>query len=217
MATNPFNTKQLNYRSYINTVRSLYEQPVTQASTALILTLLTISFFGIAAIRPTFITVTELESELKEKRTIEAQMHEKLTSLSEVQDTYLENQDLLKVYDRAIPDDSDLENFIVKLEYVFSQSPVILAGTQVENITTYGNYQPPKQADTNEQFASSQITLTVNGSYDNLVAVLERVSNLDRYVEIESITFRETTEEDSSLLSMGVRLKVYWNQAESKL
>ena len=45
------NQNQLKYRSYISTVRSLYEKPIAQTSTALILTLLTIAFFGLAAIK----------------------------------------------------------------------------------------------------------------------------------------------------------------------
>jgi len=53
----------LRYKTYFKHISGIYEKPIAKVSTALILTLITITFFGFAAIRPTLATVSELIKE----------------------------------------------------------------------------------------------------------------------------------------------------------
>lgn len=221
MAIDPFNKKQLNYRSYINTVRSLYDRPATQTSTALILTLITIAFFGLAAIRPTFTTISKLEAELKEKRLIEADMQSKLSAIAKVQEQYFNNQELVQVFNRAIPNDQNLEDILTKLEFIATQNQANLRNIQVFDTQTYG-LRPKTQTNTSSTTDATEVpyeffevTFSVEGSYDDLISFLERINNLDRYAQINSITFNQPTEEDATYeLNMGVKLTVFWNQAQ---
>lgn len=214
MALDPFSKKQLNYRSYIHTIRALYQKPVAQKSTALILTLSTIAFFGFAAIKPTLGTVSELQAELKEKKELDKEITAKLSALNEIQDLYSTHEDTITIFDRVIPADKQLEDILLKLEYLAYQNQTPLQSLRFVDLTAYGETSDMIQA--GELYPSLQVDLTVHGSYGELTQLLGRFDNLDRYLRIEAVNFRQPTDEEATYeLIMGVRLRLYWSDSQS--
>jgi hypothetical protein len=90
-------------RQLSETLLSFYNQPVARVSIELFLTVGTVVFFAIFAIRPTLVTMSNLIKELEEKRTLDAQLSEKIAGLSSAQTQYLLQQPRLALLDEAIP------------------------------------------------------------------------------------------------------------------
>lgn len=214
----PFNTKQLNYRSYINTVRGLYEQPTTQTSTALIFTLLTIAFFGLAAIRPTLATISELQAELKEKKVMETELTDKINTLSQLQQEFQDHEDSLEVFDTVIPHQQDLDRLLLEVEYLAAINQTPLRNIRLVDVTTFGEAKTVQDEEEDlGPFESLAFSVTANGSYDQLMDLLKVYDSFDRYVMIESMSFSQPTEEDADYeLSMNVTMRVYWSQTDNQ-
>ena len=206
----PFNKKQLNYRSYYDTFKVLYQKPVAQTSTALIMTLITITFFGMAAIRPTLGTISKLQAELKEKKVIDEQIRAKLSSLAKIQSEYLENKATLGVFDQAISKNHGVTDLLVRLEYIAAENNTPISSMRLAELTTLGPID--EHIREGEVFPSYTIDLSVLGEYTELVNLLDKMVKLDRYTKIETISFSQPNlDEEENLINLGVRLRVYWS------
>lgn len=204
--------KKLSYRSYMDSVRHLYDMPVAQASTTLILTILTIVFFGLAAIRPSLGIITTLQAEIREKREIDSQLSTKVSSLLSIQDEYRRNSEVLSVFDQALPDNQDLERLILSVEYLASRNQVQLLGLRTSNLTVYSSTD--EHLGDGEDFPAFSIDTNVGGSYGDLLELLDQLQNLDRYMVIERVSFNQPGDEANFDLNMSFRAQVYWAPEE---
>ena len=203
--------KNTSYRSYYNQMRLLYQQPVAQVSTALILTLFTIAFFGFFAIRPSFVTISELVKEIEEKREIDQKMTQKINSLTSAQDEYLQFKDTLEVYNRAVPDDLELENTVALLEYLVSTSKTEIRSLSLIDVPIVGE-PSSEQTLVGDSFPSLQVRLVADGDEASLLGLLSRLSDQQRLMLVETTTFSVPNEEDvEAEMRMSVRLRVFWN------
>lgn len=210
------------HKSYIDSMRRMYDKPVAQTSTTLILTFATIVFFGFAAIRPSLGVITKLQSELSHKRELSDKLEQKVKVLINLQSNYSSNEETLSVFEQAIPNEQLLEELIVAIEYLNYKNEVELTNLRVNNLVTYGlstsenSDEPEGPSNVPEPYPSYHIDFNSGGSYQNLVNLLDELGRLYRYVVIERVTFNQTDEEDVAYEQiMGVRIKVYWAEADS--
>jgi Tfp pilus assembly protein PilO len=178
---------QLSYRSYITRVRHLYEKPVAQTSTALILTLVTIVFFGLAAIKPTLGTVSQLVGELEEKRKIEVEMDKKINTLMSLQNQYLTSKDLLLTFDLAVPSSLRLTEFITHIQYLAYSNSIALTNLRAGPLTTF-SVATTKTSPAN--ITSFSVNLTAESKYVQIQKFLDEISNLQRVADIESVSIK---------------------------
>lgn len=212
--------KGSSYKSYISAVKSMYEKPITQTSTAVILTFATIAFFGFTAIRPTLGTVSKLIKELDEKQILDEKMTNKMSTLTTVDEAYTNNQELLSVFQDSIPTEKGLDLFLLELEYLSYQSPVTLTSLRVGETKVFGleTIETGSKNVEGDPFPSISLNLTVQGDRQDLVEYLDQLENLRRLVRIESVSFSNAT--DSPELkseSMSVGFVVFWDPQEINL
>lgn len=214
MAIDPFQkNRELSYKSYINRVRGLYDQPIAQTSTALILTLATIAFFGLAAIRPTLGTVSELIGELEEKREVDKQLTTKISALAKAQDEYLNNEEVLGIYDSVIPKEQEYQQLLLELEYLAASSDSTLVSARLHNLVTHGQVELDDDDEKDpEAFDSYTVVFTAEGDYGPLTELLRQVDNLERILRIESVTFSQNLLDDNSIvIRMSVTIRAFWH------
>lgn len=210
----------LNYRTYTNRVRSIYQKPIAQTSSALILTLLTITFFGFAAIRPTLATVSQLVSELEQKRELDKQISEKLTTLQELQDLYLLNESKLEIFEQVIPPEHQLNQLLLKIEYLAYNDQIPLTSLRVDPLITYGAPDPKAEAasrsEINQTYSELAFRIITESEMDRLQQFLEHLYNLDRFNYIDSINFSRSQDEDTAnLVTMSLDYHVFWSPSET--
>ncbi len=211
---------QLNYRNKTRQIRLLYQKPVAQTSTALILTLGTIAFFGFAAIRPTLSTVSQLIAELEEKKEIEQKLTQKLTVLSSLQEEYMLNQDTLAIFTQAIPEDHQLHRLLLTIEYLAYSSGLDIESLRLNPLTTYGTPDAKSQAlsrsDFNSSFPQLKIQLSIQSTMDQLQPFLHQLDDLSRTIYIETTNFNRSEDEDTpDLITTSITMHVFWNDNTS--
>ena len=209
--------QQLNYRSYTNRVKAMYRKPVAQTSTALILTLITIAFFGFAAIRPTLSTVSELVSELETKRDLDKQISKKLLILQDLQDKYILNQNRLVVFNQAIPSEHDLNQYLLQLEYLAFINQTTFSSIRVDPLIVHGSEdlssQESSHSEINTTHPELKLSVSVDSEQQSIQNFLNDISRLKRISYIDSIDInRSQNEATSSLLTATFEIYIFWTQ-----
>jgi Tfp pilus assembly protein PilO len=203
---------QFKYKSYLSVIRGIYEKPIAQTSSALILTLVTITFFGLAAIKPTLSTVSQLIKELEEKKEIDEKLTKKLASLATVQEQYSLARQELEVFDTTIPSTQGLEDTLLQLEYLASINGTSLLNIRTSSLTTLGT--PLNPTDKTQPFPEYTITITVEGTYGQLKFLLNQISLLKRLIVIESVAFTQSNIDGVTAVRATAQLKTFWNPQE---
>lgn len=204
----PFKQRGLNYRSYFQTMKRLYQKPLMQTSTTLILTVATIAFFGLVAIRPTITTIISLQTELNEKQELNQELEDKIRVLGQIQQTFLEHEETLTVFDRAIPFSQLLERLLWEVEYMASENQIILQGLRTGEITTYSSRE-----NSGSGFETFTLDLTAIGEYSDIAQFLNQLQNYQRYLVIERVAYSQPTELGlgGGNIVVSVRLRAYWD------
>jgi hypothetical protein len=112
-------------------LQQFYEKPVTRVSLELFLSLTTVIFFALFALRPTLNTMSRLVREIEEKREVDQELSKKIAALSTAQNEYLTYRSRLSVLDTAVHQDLSIENALIYLEYVSAEAGVALSGLQI--------------------------------------------------------------------------------------
>jgi len=93
------------YRQYYHRLWIFYQKPTAKVSVALLLTIFTIIFFAVFAIRPTLLTVAELVKKIQDKKESLTQIEQKAAQLASAQQAYIAAQSNLPLLDLALPAD----------------------------------------------------------------------------------------------------------------
>lgn len=211
---NPLQKRQLNYRSYLDSVKHMYDNPIAQTSTTAILTMVVIIFFGLAAIRPSLSVITKLQAEIKEKRELDAKLRSKVADLSAIQGQFLANQELLQVFERAVPPIEDVEKVSYLVEYVARRGNVKIVNYRASDIQVYG---PLPRGITPGSFQELAVDLTLGGSYTDLINFFDTIQKLDRYFVADRVSFSQPSAQDVTYDTiMNIRLKMYWSPVADK-
>ena len=89
-----------------------YENPIAKVSLELFLTVITILFFAIAAIKPTLLTTADLVKEIEDKEELDKKLGQKMAALASAQLEYQMVEDKLDFIDHAIPNSAQLLFFL---------------------------------------------------------------------------------------------------------
>jgi Tfp pilus assembly protein PilO len=216
-------TGYLHYQRYLSKIKEIYQKREdVKVYTGLILSLLTISFFGLFAIKPTLSTIASLVKEIKDKREINLKLQEKINALTQAQSELLLISDELYLLDESLPSKPNLAFFINQLEVMakknslkinsLSFSPIVFFGQQEavkakketqEDVDLPSQEKPPQKAEstqakslTKPSYQENTFSLQLAGTKTDLRKFLESLENSRRIIKIEKISL--TFEKDQN-------------------
>lgn len=114
-------------------LQQFYEKPVTRVSLELLMSLLTVIFFALFALRPTLNTMTQLVREIEEKRVVDQQLSSKIAALSTAQNEYFTYSSRFPVLESAVFQELSLENALIYLEYLADLADTSLSSLQIRD------------------------------------------------------------------------------------
>lgn len=196
-----YKTDYYKYRQYFLKVKDLYQYPVAKASLALILTLLTISFFGLFAIKPTIINIGKLIKEIKDLRQVNQTLEKKITSLNQAQKTYAEITDNLYYLDWALPKGADFNRFASEISLLIFNNKLVTPSASFGEFELISNEKE-------EQILKFRLTLA--GKFIDIKSFLRDLENLDRIVKIGSVSFSTKTEISGSQVQAVINGEAFW-------
>ena len=180
-----------------------YDKPVTRVSVALVLSLLSIAFFALAAIRPTLQTMAQLLKEIDEKKTLDDKLTQKITALTSAQRQLSEKEALFPVLAVAIPSNPNFTQLMTVIEKLASERQVTFSSAQIQKVPLEG--KPPSPTAT-YKLVSYPMTLAFSGSYENLVLLMRDLQSVRRILAIDR--FDITPEVETGTTDLGLTLAV---------
>lgn len=190
-----------------------YEKPVTRVSVALVLSLLCIAFFAIAAIRPTLETMAVLLKQIDEKKALDVQLTQKITALTTAQRQLTIKETLFPIIGIAVPDSADFTTLLKAIEKLGAEHQITLKAIQADKVPL--EVPLPKTAST-VKLVSHPMTLSFTGDYTNLVAFMHDVGALKRIMTIDQFTISPDTGEESTTLTLSLSIRAFSFQSKGK-
>lgn len=163
-----------------------FKEEKTQKFTTLVLTLITLSVFGIIAISPTVSTIVKLNKELDDSNAVDKQLSQKINNLTSLQQAYINLQKDLPVIFAAIPKTPDVPLFAAQVQSVATNSNILIDSMQTFEVDV-------NSAPTPRGFSSFTFALVVEGSYNDLSKFLDNLSIMQRIVSIDLLSLARKT------------------------
>lgn len=201
------------YKNYYFRLQSLSREPVAQTSFVLIASLLTISFFGIFAIKPTFATIATLLKEIKNKKELNQKLQAKITALNKAENTYAQITPKLKIINNALPKHPEFTRLEQEIEYLIYKNNLLLASGDFSGFTVVGEKEPEKkkeEEDIDGTLKRLSFNLVIAGEYNDLKNFLKDLENLDRIILVETTSFLKNTDIKGARLQMMLKAKVFY-------
>lgn len=112
-------------------LKTFYEKPVTRVSVELVMSLLTVIFFALFALRPTLNTMSQLVKEIEDKQKVNEALTKKIAALSTAQNEYLTYKERFSILDTAVTSNLKLDEVLFYVEYMAGKSGIKLTGLRI--------------------------------------------------------------------------------------
>lgn len=175
-----------NYDRYYQQIRVWGRQPKVRVSGLISLTIFTVAFFLNMAILPTFKTVAGLKKEIKDQQEVEAKLTKKMVGLKTAEVNYAKVVNDLKLINQVLPEKEEFERLAWQIQWLANQQ-----GLEI-NIGSFGEFNLVGEANKSDQTELS-MELTIKGSYQQIRAFLQNLTNIDRLITIKEISFNKQT------------------------
>jgi Tfp pilus assembly protein PilO len=183
-----------------------YDKPVTRISVALIMSLLCIGFFALAAIRPTLETMAQLLKQIDEKKALDVKLTQKISALSSAQRQLNDKENLFPLISLAVPNSAEFNDLVVVMEKLATDHQVAFGAAQIEKVPLE---DPVGKVGSSTKLVSYPITLSFTGSYDNLIALMKEMSNLKRVIVIDRFDITPNTSDQASNLVLTLAIRAF--------
>lgn len=169
----------------------------------LTLSLFTLSFFGIFAIRPTLITAISLIKKVSDLKGLYTDYENKIGDLIRAQNEYEKIRNDISNIDFALPPNSAFSKLAKTVEKYAIQENFTINQFQIDPVPVSNIQTPGKLYDYG-------FTLVGTGNYNSISAFLNHLVNWKRIVEIDTLEFSQTGGTASGTLRLSLKAKTYY-------
>lgn len=170
------------------------------------LTVLTVSFFGIFAILPTFKTIAKLSVDIKNAESINNKLAKKNSSLQKAEELYSQNLTNIPLINKVLPDEVEFERIAWQINWLAKDKQLELTTNNFGEFLISGT-----KAATNNEPQTIPIELSLKGNYNQLKDFSQALNKIDRLISFDqaSLTNKKGVLEENQI-TMNVKLKAYF-------
>jgi len=181
------------YKQYFLNIYKIYQKrPDLKSYLEILLSIITISFFLIFALRPTVLTITSLFTQITDKEETISKMESKIQDLARAQTFFSQNEDDVDIIDSAIPVIPDPTTFVRQLEGLANNTNVRILGLTVGETILLGDKEKEKKSvqdlinlPTNAEGLVFSISIT--GNYQSLYNFVSQLEDFRRPIKVDAI------------------------------
>jgi hypothetical protein len=189
------------YRELSMHLLALYRQRNDlQAFLEIILSLATLIVFIVFALKPTALTMVSLNKEIDEKKSTLDTLNQKIDNLQTANNLYVQNQDVIPDINAAIFTAPKPDTFSKQIVGIAQRNSVDLVGMSIGQVAIFG--KPPTKISQTEEVIplpegaeSMEVSITVKGSYSDLIAFLRDLENLRIPIKVDTLNLSTSTTE----------------------
>lgn len=199
----------LRYKSYFLDVIAVYKRRKDlRMFLEIILSLATISFFAVFALKPTLLTIAELVKEIKTKEETVAKMDEKIQNLERGQQIYTQEQTRISLLKDAIPSAPAPDSFVRQIEGATTRHPITILGMSIGEVTLVGEEKVQRRGEELGALPGGArgvtFSISATSSYLDLTAFLSTLQNLRRPVKIDAATINSSETDIGRLIVLVI-------------
>lgn len=197
------------YKSYFLNISDLYRKKMDlRMFLEMLLSLATISFFGIFALRPTLLTISELVVEIKSKKDTIAAMDTKINNLENAQQILLRETSRLSLLNTSVFDTPKPEVIARQFEGLSNKNIVKILGLSIEKT---------KLKPLPENSEAINLSVSATGPYQGLYSFLKDIENLRIPIQIDTFQMGATKAENETFLTLVISGRIpYLGNHEKK-
>jgi Tfp pilus assembly protein PilO len=170
--------KKEQYEKYLELIPDIKREKAQKYIT-IVLTLVTAIILGLFAINPTFSTIANLQKQLDDNNFVQQKLQQKINALSILQQKYNNLQpDLPVIYD-GVPKTTEIPLFMAEIQSISKDSSLTITSIQVSEVNL--------SSQTTKNNGSFDFIITANGTYENLINFLSKISHFQRVVALRNI------------------------------
>ena len=197
------NLKKDEYAKYLDLIPDLRSEK-TQKYTTIILSLAASIILGLFAVGPTISTIANLQRQLDDDKFIEQKLQEKINNLSILQAKYSSLQKDLPLVFTAIPKGSEIPSLLAQMQGLSKESNIALDSFQTFKV------QISKDLDLNKKYSSFDFGLKIKGDYQSLLTFMDKLSNFQRIITLNSVAITKSTENNNQTLQLNIKGTAYF-------
>ena len=212
MATN-WKTDYLRYKDFFLNVLSMYNsKPNLKIYLELIMSIVTVTIFSTFAIRPTVLTIIELNKEIKNKEEVVVKLKQKIRNLQTISNLVQSQSDNIQYIDQVVPKTANVETFVKQVEILASQNSVQILGFSSSDVTLFGQSDSVKKKRDVEALVGNPnelpFTFSATGSYQNITSFINSIENLRRPIKFDSFIINSNTTDQGKILVLTITGRV---------
>jgi len=182
----------LRYKSLFLNIAGIYTSKTSVVSfIEIILSSLTITVFSLFAIKPTILTIIDLNKEIENKENTIVKINQKLTNLRTANKSLQQISDDIALIYSSLPPSAQVQDAVGQLKELAKSSGVEVVNISSSDIAYLESKDSKSKESEKEKLpqGSQEINLSIsaNGNYQEVDAFLKRIENLRRPIKIDSL------------------------------
>ncbi|MDD2822658.1 MAG: type 4a pilus biogenesis protein PilO [Candidatus Daviesbacteria bacterium] len=188
------------YSRYYVYIKPVITNKYVRSFAPYIFSLASLIIFIIFAIRPTIVTIIELQKSIQDNQAVLVSLQKKSEDLTTGKRN-IENldPDLLVKINNRLPKDPGITNLINNLQ-TSAANIASVSALQVQPVTIYTNATDPNSKQSIDEIAFS---LNTQGSYTQLLSILENLNKTSRFINLTNAVINKSAEGGTSLSITG--------------
>ncbi|MEK7534155.1 MAG: type 4a pilus biogenesis protein PilO [Patescibacteria group bacterium] len=170
-----------------------FKNEQTQKLTNIILTLITISLFGMFAINPTLSTIVRLKKELSDNEFVEHSLEEKIRNLSVLQQKHADIQEDIPYVLDSIPERPEVPLLLAQIQAIAKNTNVRIANLQNLAVELF------RQNIGEKKYYSYSFSLSGSGNFEDISAFFSKIVNMQRIISIDTFSIDSTADKAGAL------------------
>ncbi len=198
-------------------VRLIYEKPEIRASIEIILSVLSVGFLLLFAIRPTLATVVGLQKKIEDQSLVDTKLTTKIAALTKAQADLVTYSGKLPEFDLAVSDRHDQGPLSKRIEVLVRESGLSINSFSFGGVPLFGGFvnlsdpekgKTPPATEPGGKVALYKFEFDLSGSADQVANFLIRLENIDRVVILDKVDIKreETRSTQTNALVRALRV-----------
>lgn len=193
------------YSRYYNYIKPFIRNRAVRVYSSVIFSLISITIFGLFAIKPTLATIVSLQKSIEQQQQILDTLNTNSLNLAQGKKNYdnLDPQFVSKL-DNLLPNSTSLPNLIDSLESLAQSHQASISGLQFQPTELIGT---PMTLAKEASLKEIDFTINVQGSFSQLTNFLSALEKARRLITVSSVNFGKS--EDGPLV-LSINAKAYF-------
>lgn len=167
------------------------------------LSLFTLSFFGLFAIRPTIITAISLFKSVSDLRKLNTDYENKISSIIKAQSEYEKIRNDLPLINAALPETTDIGKVAKTIEKFARKENISITQLQIDNV-------PISHLPSSGKLLNFGFSIIGTGKYSSILSFISHLLNWKRIVNIDSLEFSKEESTTSGNLRLTLKATTYY-------